>query len=204
MSDAALRAMDRPGVVVSFTDRVHRLNAKMRAGRVTRDRVELAAWCKSAAACAVIGREEPVPFPGEDWWTGLRRFGGEVCARATAHVLLAVKARSEHLPFIYDEPEAALNRAVGTALLAWCDSPARSHAKRNGGLERALQEVLREHQRWPDQDVGALVSEFHSPMSLAPRAGSWRNFWAWAVRRVYRLDEAAGPYLCVWAIGEAP
>lgn len=200
MSDAVLRAMERPGAVASFADRVHRLNARLRAGRVSRDRVDLAAWCGSESAIAVLGRESPPT--GEEWWTGLRRFGGEVCARATAHVLLAVvpHKRGPLWPFPVDESESALSRDIGASLLLWCDSRL-SHAGRNESLEKALRGVVKTH-HWPDEEVWGLLVEIHSPMSLPPLGGTWGRFWVWAALRVERLDQAAGPPLRFWAIGE--
>lgn len=199
MSDQRLRELDRPGVVASFSDRVHRLNARLRAGRVARDRVELAAWCSSETALAVLGQEPP-PM-GEDWWTGLRRFGGEVCARATAHVLLAVRLRERGplWPFFVDEREVLRSHALGASVLAWCDSKL-SHLRRNEALENGLQKACADH-GWPDELVGGLLGQIHSPASLPPRGLAWDQFWMWAVRRVHRLDEAAGPPLREWALG---
>ncbi len=112
----------------------------MRAGRLTRDELELAAWARHPAACHALGGAPVGPSPDElsRWVVGLGRWGRPVCMqvalRALEEVLWRCSAKDpagrveqqlaqlrgwfEKLDALPDEERAALRRLAAAPLQA--------------------------------------------------------------------------------------
>lgn len=92
MTDANLRALER-AALADPAQRAAWLSARMRAGELPRERVELAAYCGDEAALPLLSAKEAarLRYPGphmsgevpfERWVRGLSRWGHEVMVRA--------------------------------------------------------------------------------------------------------------------------
>ncbi len=119
MSDEQRRALERGAARGEAEARVRALAARVRAGELPRERVELAAWCGDEVARAVAPVGE-IPDSIFEWLVGVERFGRE----AQIRVLAAVAH------------ERVVERSAAARVLAsvdaWLDCPCDPHARAVG------------------------------------------------------------------------
>ncbi len=156
MVDGRLRELERSAAIGSTEDRAAWLRARIRAGELARERIELAAYAGSLVARGVIeipGPGFPRCFPecGEDpewgpcedcdfsiWLTGLARWGRECQIRAPVAAARLVLARMPRLHGPFSDPHMqarsiALEQRHSLACSAieaaerWCVCPCGEH-----------------------------------------------------------------------------
>lgn len=111
MTDTTKRAAERQALSnpADHNAQVRALRAKLQRGEITRDRVDLAAYCGNRVARALVGQEG---FRFEDhlslevWTKGLQRWGHVVMVRAgLAAAEVACEAHEEATTFGYPTPD---------------------------------------------------------------------------------------------------
>jgi hypothetical protein len=154
VGDERLRELERKWKSTrSVEDHAAYLQARVRAGDLEADRLELAAYCGHAAARAAVGARVVVPDEFEPWVLGLSRFGREAVMRAGL-----TAAEVWGFPF---EVEEVLDDVVGAVL-----EPLRLM------LHSPTQEVMRELQTYTaalEDDHGLLVHEGRLSAEAAAR-----------------------------------
>lgn len=97
MTDRALRELERRARGGTQEDEAAWLAARLRAGELPRERVELAAWCGHAGARALTGGGDAADGLGlDDWLRGLTRWRRAPARAALAAARLAWPMRVAH------------------------------------------------------------------------------------------------------------
>lgn len=113
MSDERLRELERRWTESgSVNDEAAYLKQRVRAGDLSQERLDLAAYCGREAALVALGANSTVEWDSKAWAEGLGRWGPSIVLRAQcllAEVLLPVW--NENVPGD-GRPEAALRAAI--------------------------------------------------------------------------------------------
>jgi hypothetical protein len=82
VSDVHLRELERRWAATrAIADEVALVSARLRAGTITRERLELAAYCANAAAVEILGPTSRGDPSQDGWLRTLKRFGNEAVLR---------------------------------------------------------------------------------------------------------------------------
>lgn len=195
MSDDDLRARERRWLETrEVADEVLFLEACLRTGRVTRDRLELAAYCGHQPAAVVVQAATPVaPAERTEWAKTLfARWGKEVTVRAA--VAASREALRSHGP---DAPIELPLRAIAAAE-DWLGCPCERHstladlAARAATGSPAFEAMERAGGRLVDATyAAALCADAASPLgTLRPELEEWASEATW---RAIVLALSAGP-----------
>lgn len=185
MSDARLRELERAWQASGRPqDEAAYLVEAVRAGRLTQDELELAAWARHQAACHALGGPLPGPTPEElsRWVVGLGRWGRPLCVKVALRAIDHVIARlgtPDELP----DHEARIG-----ALRRWCATPEGPPDALVAELGRLAARSLRAGTRWREQLLVAAV--------LTAKAALEADFAAHAANAVVRCEAALGEGEC--------
>lgn len=137
MSDTKLRDLERRWKETgSVQDEAAYLLERMRAGDLSRERLDLAAYCGHEGARQAIGDASPPPLVGGtpessersvyEWAHGLARFGKEVLVRAALAGALRIRDAWDNT---YDRtPWRDQAASAYNAAQAWLNCPCSAHA----------------------------------------------------------------------------
>lgn len=185
MSDARLRELERAWQATGRPqDEAAYLVEAARAGRLTQDELELAAWARHHAALHALGGPLPGPSPDDlsRWVVGLARWGRPLCVKVALRAIEEVIARHgtpDELPQHQQRVEP---------LRRWCATPEGPPDEVVAELGRLAARSLRAGPRWREQLLVAAV--------LTAKATLDADFAAHAANAVVRCEAALGEGAC--------
>lgn len=185
MSDTRLRELERTWQASgSPRDEAAYLVEAVRAGRLTQDELELAAWARHPAALHGLGGPLPGPSPDDlsRWVVGLARWGRPLCVRVALRAIDVVIARHGTPDELPDHEERL------RALRGWCATPEGPPDAIVAELGRLSVRSLRAGPRWREQLLVAAV--------LTAKAALQADFAAHAANAVVRCEAILGEGEC--------
>lgn len=168
MADEALREAERRWLETgAVEDEGRYLLERVRAGTLTREWLELAAYCRHAAAMQVLGT--PPDLGERRWLEGLRRWPPEVAVHAAATADIWRRAwyqaqDPEHSRQLAETDQGRADARLRQALSCW-------HARPSGATVAAVALALKDaravHRHVPGGVIAGLVGSPSAPRALA-------------------------------------
>lgn len=212
MADARLRALQRQAALGEPQARVLLLRARLRAGELDWEGVELAAYLGDAEARSLSGQQPPAGASLREWVKGLPTL------EATSRAAIAA-ARAALGCWVSFSPEDARPTLGIAAAEAWVRCPCREHALEAGTSVRDCQAasflaaaVAADKAYGPERDRAWAAEAAANAASEAAACAANTAWWApeqaalqasYALNDVRAVQDAIRSELLPWALGRA-